>query len=141
MQKLLIPIDGSPCSDRAVEHVVRLAGMACPLEIHLLHVQPPVEGWEVKHFLRDSEIESMQATRAEAATESARAILDGTSQLYTLHRGVGEIAETIAAFVEQLGCDHVVMGTRGMGSLEGLLLGSVTTKVLHLVKVPITLIK
>lgn len=141
MQKLLIPIDGSASSDHAVEYVVKLAGMDCPLDIHLLFVHPPVDGWEVKHFLRDTEIKEMQARRAEEVTGSARALLDSAKLVYTLHNGEGEIAETIAAHVDSLGCDHVVMGTRGMGSLEGLLLGSVTTKVLHLVKVPITLIK
>ena len=33
------------------------------------------------------------------------------------------------------------MGTRGLGGIQGLLLGSVATQVIHLAKVPITLIK
>jgi nucleotide-binding universal stress UspA family protein len=37
--------------------------------------------------------------------------------------------------------DHIVMGARGLGSIQGLLLGSVATKVIHLAEVPITLIK
>lgn len=141
MHKLLIPIDGSPCSERAVRYAVRLAGMACPLDVHLLHVQPPVNGWEVKHFLRDTEIESLRAGQAEEATRAARAILDEASLPYTLHRETGAVAETIAAFADQSGCDQIVMGARGMGSLEGLLLGSISTKVLHLVKVPVTLLR
>ena len=141
MQKLLIPIDGSPGSERAVRHVIKLACMACPLDIHLLHVQPPVSGWEVKHFLRDSEIESMQHALAEEATQAARAILDEAKLPYTLHYEVGEVAETIAAYSNQCGCDQIIMGARGMGSLEGLLLGSISTKVLHMVKVPVTLVK
>ncbi|XOT98343.1 universal stress protein, partial [Alcaligenes pakistanensis] len=36
---------------------------------------------------------------------------------------------------------HIVMGTRGLSALPGLVLGSVTTKVLSLVNVPVTLIK
>ncbi|MEW5786598.1 MAG: universal stress protein [Pseudomonadota bacterium] len=141
MQKVLIPIDGSPGSERAVRHVVALGCLSCPLDVHLLHVQPPVSGWEVKHFLRDTEIESMQAALAEEATQAARTILDEAKLTYTLHHEVGEVAETIAAFSEKCGCDQIVMGTRGMGSLEGLLLGSISTKVLHLVKVPVTLVK
>lgn len=141
MQKLLIPIDGSAGSERAVRHVVKLACMACPLDIHLLHVQPPVSGWEVRHFLRDSEIDSMQQALAEEATQAARAILDEAKLAYTLHHEVGEVAETIAAYSNKCGCHQIIMGTRGMGSLEGLLLGSISTKVLHLVKVPVTLVK
>jgi nucleotide-binding universal stress UspA family protein len=45
-----------------------------------------------------------------------------------------------------LNCDQVIMGTRGLGSsgiaaISGLLLGSIATKVLHLVDVPVTLVK
>jgi nucleotide-binding universal stress UspA family protein len=141
MQKLLVPIDGSPGSERAVRHALKLAGMACPLDIHLLHVQLPVSGWEVKRFLRDAEIEAIQSALTEEATQSARSILDTANLHYTLHSAVGEVAQTIAAYAKQFGIDQIIMGTRGMGSLEGLLLGSIATKVLHLVEVPVTLVK
>ena len=39
------------------------------------------------------------------------------------------------------GIKHIVMGTRGLGSIQGLLLGSVAMKVVHLAEVPITLLK
>ena len=37
-------------------------------------------------------------------------------------------------------CTHVIMGTRGQGSMKGLLMGSVGAKVLHLVDVPTTFV-
>lgn len=141
MHKLLIPIDGSNGSLQAVRHVLKLAKLNCPLEIHLLHVQPPVNGWEVKHFLRDSEIADHFAAQAEQATQAARELLDQAQLDYTLHVETGVIAETIAAFAHQRDCDQIIMGARGMGALEGLLLGSTSTKVLHLVRVPVTLVK
>jgi len=39
------------------------------------------------------------------------------------------------------GVGHVFMGTRGLGGVRGLLLGSVATQLLHLVDVPVTLVK
>jgi len=36
---------------------------------------------------------------------------------------------------------HIVMGSRGLGSFEGLLLGSVATRVIHLTELPVTLVK
>ncbi|HET9042709.1 MAG TPA: universal stress protein, partial [Burkholderiales bacterium] len=38
-------------------------------------------------------------------------------------------------------CEGIVMGTRGLGSVATLVLGSVAHKVLHLTHVPITLVK
>lgn len=53
----------------------------------------------------------------------------------------GKTAETIAQVADEEGVKHIVMGTRGLGGVKGLLLGSVTTKVIHLTEVPITLTK
>jgi nucleotide-binding universal stress UspA family protein len=36
---------------------------------------------------------------------------------------------------------QIIMGTRGLGEMRGLLLGSVTTQLLHLADVPVTLVK
>jgi len=53
----------------------------------------------------------------------------------------GQTAEAIARAARDEGIEHIVMGTRGLGSIQGLLLGSVAMKVIHLAEVPITLIK
>lgn len=50
-------------------------------------------------------------------------------------------AEVLAALADELGCDHIVMGTRGLGAISGIVLGSVTRKVLHLTRIPVTCIK
>ena len=53
----------------------------------------------------------------------------------------GQVAETIAQVAREDDIQQIVMGTRGLGSIQGLLMGSVATKVIHLADVPITLIK
>jgi nucleotide-binding universal stress UspA family protein len=57
------------------------------------------------------------------------------------HLRQGEVAQTIAQVADSQGMDEVVMGTRGMGALGTLLLGSVAYRVVHLVHVPVTLVK
>ena len=42
---------------------------------------------------------------------------------------------------EELNCDAIIMGTRGMGALGNLVMGSIATKVVHLTRLPVTLVK
>jgi len=53
----------------------------------------------------------------------------------------GSAAETIAAVTKEFACHRIVMGTRGMGAVENLVLGSTARRVLHLVEVPVVLVK
>jgi hypothetical protein len=57
------------------------------------------------------------------------------------HTMVGDAAESIVKVARDTGCGMVVMGTRGLGSVTGMLLGSVATKVIHLSDVPVLLVK
>jgi nucleotide-binding universal stress UspA family protein len=47
----------------------------------------------------------------------------------------------ICKFVKQKKIEEVVMCTRGMGAVANMLMGSVASKVLHLVEVPLVLVK
>jgi nucleotide-binding universal stress UspA family protein len=139
--KYLIPVDGSECSRRAVEHVIRLARCPEPPEIHLLSVRPPVDAWEVRSFLNDEEIEQEQQREGEACLRDARDLLDAAGVLYQARVEIGPIAETIARFADGHGCDSIGMGTHGRGGLSQLLMGSVASEVVHLSHVPVTLVK
>jgi nucleotide-binding universal stress UspA family protein len=53
----------------------------------------------------------------------------------------GPAAEAIISVVESRHADLVVMGTRGMGSLTGLVFGSVSTKVVHHAPCPVMVVR
>ena len=139
MLRVLIPIDGSENSLRAVRFVIRKAPLYKePLEIHLLNVQHPFPGTIRGVHEQAERYHHDEGTKALA---DARKALDAAGLKYVYHISVGEAAEVIAHFVKDKNIEQVVMGTRGAGSVANMLLGSVVTKVLHVAQVPVLLVK
>ncbi len=141
MRKLLAPVDGSSNSDRAVRHVIALAGLCPSMEVLLLNVQPEIDDLQVRRFMKKEELEAMGVSKGGDALRSARALLDAAGLRYTPQVLIGPPAETIARVALEQNCDGIVMGTRGLGAVAGILLGSVTSRVVHLADMPVTLVK
>jgi nucleotide-binding universal stress UspA family protein len=139
--RILIPVDGSECSRRAVEHAIRLARLPEAPEIHVIHVRPPVDAWEVRRFLVEEEIAEIERREGEESLRQARGLLDSAGVAYQVHVEIGPIAETIARYADENACDFIVMGTHGRGGLSKILMGSVAAEVVNLSHVPVTLVK
>ncbi|TSA22702.1 MAG: universal stress protein [Betaproteobacteria bacterium] len=139
MFRQLVPIDGSDSAYRALRFVC--AGPCDDTEIHVLNVQEPIVDWEVRRFMRDDEIEAMLRAKAETFLAEAEAIAVAAGRRVVRHLYLGETAHGIAEQAKALACDQIVMGSRGMSALQGMLLGSISSKVLHLVDIPVTLVK
>ena len=71
----------------------------------------------------------------------ARERLAAAALAAELHVLVGEAASTISSFADSQGCSLILIGTRGHSGLAGTLLGSVATKLVHLAKVPVLLLR
>lgn len=141
MSRILVPLDGSPASDRAVKHAVTVADGRAGAEIHLLHVQPPLPPHDAtaSPHLRSGAMLASDDTSHVFGTASRA--LEQAGIRYITHDVHGDAAQEIAFYADTHGCDVIVMGTRGLGSIRNLLMGSVAMKVLHLVKIPVTLVK
>ena len=142
MHRILLPVDGSEAALRAVDHVLKNVGLyKDPAEIHLLNVQLALRKG-VTEFVSQQQLDSYHHDEGIKDLASARAKLDAAKVPYQFHIGVGEEpAAVIAHYAQDKKCDQVVMGTRGLSSVAGILLGSVTIKVIHLVDVPVLLVK
>ena len=139
MLKVLVPVDGSANSLRAVEYLIAQTPLFKePLDVHLLNVQHAFPGTvrgvreEAEKFHHDEGIKALAA---------ARQLLDAAGVKYTYHINVGDAAESICQFIKAQNLDQIVMGRRGMGAVASMLMGSVTDKVLHTMDVPIVLVK
>jgi nucleotide-binding universal stress UspA family protein len=139
-RRILVAVDGSEPSGRAVTEVISWVNSGFAGDVHLVTVHHPVHS-AVSTFVGKDVVTDFHLEEGAKALESARAALDGAGISHQDHIGVGQPAETIVQFSRQLGVDGIVMGTRGLGLAAGALMGSVARDVIAGAGVPVTLIK
>lgn len=145
---ILVPIDGSEHSHRALQVALRLASTK-EATLYLLNVPrwPPAEdvlGRAVGARSLAVSREQLERTgrqlleHVRAAEESAQGMMEQTKEKLGLAHvrtqnivRMGSPADVILEEAKRLGVDAIVMGSRGLSDLEGLLVGSVSHKVLH----------
>ena len=141
--KVLVPVDGSPASIRAVKYAIRLANSGRRPALVLVNVQNLVT-LGLGDIAATMPIDWQEKVAADLSRQQLRkaiAVCRATKVPFETVAESGAIAETIARVGRQTKADHIVMGTRGLGGVRGLLLGSTTTGVVHLTTLPVTLIK
>ena len=141
MAQVLVPVDGSVPSLRAIDRVLKQIEEGREVQVHLLNVQSQALTGHARAYLSKEMVDEYYHEEAEKALQPAREKLDKAGVKYVEERLVGNPGDCIARYVKTNGIDLIVMGTRGLGSVQGMLLGSVANKVLHLVDVPVTLVK
>ena len=141
MRTILVPVDGSACAERAIEEAVKLTQKSGAMDIHLLNVQPRIFVEETLVYLDAAKMDTYYYGQGSKGLASAEKLLKKAGIAYTAHRAVGPVAETIVTKAKELGADGILMGTHGHGRVAGMLLGSVSNKVLHLAPVPVTFVR
>lgn len=138
---ILVPIDGSESSLHALKTALAIKGERQDIGLRVITVQPPIASGNVKRFISADILDEYYQDEGNKALTGARDLLRDASVEAAFEVVVGPVAETIVEYAKEHGTDHVVMGTRGLGRISGLLLGSVATKVLSLTDLPVTLVK
>ncbi|MDY7030674.1 MAG: universal stress protein [Thermodesulfobacteriota bacterium] len=148
MKKILIAVDGSEGSHKAVEFVGRFFSESSDLKITLLHVLPelPAEIWEEGHILSGQEKAKRKAAidnwqdNQKLKTENIykRALNTLTEngiepqQVETKSNSeFADVAETILDEARNGGYQVLILGRRGLSNISRFLMGSVTNKVIH----------
>jgi nucleotide-binding universal stress UspA family protein len=141
IKNILVPVDGSTHANAAVDWASDLANKY-QARLTILHVMAERGSGLVPKELRELErLEKITVTERDilqsvanqigyAAEQRARA--HGAATVETLI-DIGDPAKIVVEHAKRTSTDLIVMGRRGLGGMPGLLLGSVSSKVLHLV--------
>ena len=138
-KNILVALDGSKHAKRAAIVATDLAQRyKSRLQFVTVTKKPPGRiSDELRHYM---EIEQLTGTPDELVSDAVKKILAEAEQ-YARKKGVkpvrtvarsGPVAQTIIDLASRRKADLIVMGSRGLGEVEGLLLGSVSHKVVSL---------
>jgi nucleotide-binding universal stress UspA family protein len=140
MKLILHPHDGSASATKALNFAIDLA-QATKAKLLVLNVQRRRGSDRIpKSMVEFERIEQIRMSEAELLRAAAEAIAQSAEQAAHI-KGVtdtevlvaeGDPAGEIVETAKRRNVDAIVIGSRGLGDLEGLLLGSVSHKVAHL---------
>ena len=125
--------DGSASADRAMPYVKSLASEH-DSQVVVLHVDELLVGRGGGQPVIADEPD-VRAKIEQQAKDLSDASIAATSRVVTTT--TGGVAHNIAEAAQDLGADLIVVGTRGRTALSGLLLGSVTNRLLHISPCPV----
>jgi nucleotide-binding universal stress UspA family protein len=143
-KKILVPVDGSEGSWRALAQAVAI-GEKFESEIQVVNViQPynnaallavPLDHGTVKQG--NSELEKI----GDKVLEMAQEKMVGYPHKVVYSIEVGHPSERIIAFTKKEECDAIVLGSRGLSGIAEFFLGSVSSKVAQYAGVPVLIVK
>lgn len=136
-EKILVAIDHSAASDRALAAAKELAGLAKG-EVWVVHLRErevipriglvPTE----EHNEAEDEVKTAVSALAEAGVTTHAEVADVP---------FGQAAAEIVELAKQHDVGVIVMGSRGRSDLKGLVLGSTAHKVIHLTDRPVLVVR
>lgn len=139
MQRILVPVDGSPNSQYAVRQVINEFMKDSALEVHLLNVQPAFSR-HIANFVSRSNRQDYHRAQSQKALGPVKQLLENHGVPYAEHLEVGDKATLIAQAARRLRCDRIVMSTARKNSLTRMLEDSTTNRVLEATDVPVEII-
>ncbi len=140
LTKILVPIDGSENSKRAFEYALYLS-KNLKGNITILHVaDAPPSVYVQSQKVLDELLEKYSKGREKVFNEYQELAERENTEIKT-KLIFGDPAKAIIEFSLKEQSDVIVIGTRGMGHLKEMIIGSVSNSIIHDAKCPVLLVK
>jgi len=139
MTKILIAIDGSKSSLKALDYVVKRKRQGEDIQAHIVNVQPaiaPRGRLVTRSMIDDYQTQESEKVFGQSQVKAKKNYLEADA-----YSQFGDPTECIVEFARKTKCDEIVIGSRGLGGVKGLLLGSVASKVVQTSPVPVVVVK
>lgn len=135
-QNILLAFDGSESSCKAAHLVAKISRCSpAPLVVRIVTAYDPIPPYLGEPNLQQAIDERMKEAEAVVA-QAIQAIGETPAEIHT-EILEGPAADAILRVAETRGCDLIVMGSRGLGQIAGLLLGSQSQKVVNHAPCPV----
>jgi nucleotide-binding universal stress UspA family protein len=138
MENILIATDGSEPANQALEVAIELA-KETGAALHVLSVRPARVAGRGGAGPPILEVEELHG--AEHIADAAAQVARDAGVEATPHAAQGDVVDCVASAATQLGADLLVVGSRGLGSLSGAVLGSVSHALIRKSPVPVTVVR
>jgi nucleotide-binding universal stress UspA family protein len=138
--KILVPIDGSPNSYRGLGYAIDVA-KKYDAEVTLIHVMEEplyVYGAMGGAVLPEEYFTNLKARAVELLAKRQKELMSKGVRTKTLLRRGNPSVQILRA---SRGFDLIVMGSKGLGRLRSLMLGSVSNSVVQQSKVPVLIVR
>ena len=138
MRTIMVPVDGSEHARRACDYAADVAGVyGAEILLVVVHQAVPLTLGEPNF----QHVTDALLLEAEATVQPYEASLRESGAKYRTRIVGGDVAETLNDVAVSEAVDLIVVGTKGKSDLEGLLLGSVTHKLLHIAPCPVLVVR
>ncbi len=143
--KILLASDGSENALRAAGFTAGLAKIAPSVKVTVLVVNEMLERMKYYSPLRSpvifEEVETFFREKTKDALDSTIKVFGDLGIEVEGATKVGNPAQDVVEYAKEKGFAQIVVGSRGMGSLKGIVLGSVSSKIVQLAGCPVTVVK
>ncbi|MBT2669084.1 universal stress protein [Bacillus sp. ISL-4] len=137
-KKILLAVDGSENSLRAAKEAVKFASLVNECVIETVYIVDFTKAKsQVLHAQGKEELELSRRKKIQPVEE----LLKSNKLTYQMKIMHGEPGPTIVDYANNEKFDLVIIGSRGLNSLQEMVLGSVSHKVVKRVKCPVLIIK
>lgn len=141
MHMILLATDGSAHAERAARYVAEGGVLRQDVEVIVLNVQAAIHDWQM-HGVTREHVARYHAEQADKTLTQAESVLAAAGiRTHREYRHADEPGSMIAQVAREKGATLIVMGSRGMGAIASLALGSTAQKVIHLSTIPVLIVK